>query len=131
MARQRPRVLLADDYTDLHASFERLLAPSCDVVGCVADGEDLLEQLSGLQPDVVVLDLFIPPTDGLQVCRYIKHVSPDTHVIIVSASSDTEIRAEARRAGASAFVSKLAAIDELVVAIQRLTSTSFHRFSTT
>jgi CheY-like chemotaxis protein len=131
MPSQRPRVLLADDYTDLHASFERLLAPSCDVVGCVADGDELLEQLSGLQPDVVVLDLFIPPTDGLELCRYIKHASPHTHVIIVSASSDTEIHAEALRAGASAFISKLAAIDELLPAIQRVTSTSVHRFSTT
>ena len=57
MRTPRPRVLIADDYTDLLVAFKRLLAPSCEVVGCVADGDALFESLARLQPDVIVVDL--------------------------------------------------------------------------
>jgi DNA-binding NarL/FixJ family response regulator len=119
MKSPRPRVLLADDYTDLLVAFKRLLAASCEVVGCVADGDALLETMARLQPDVLVVDLFMPPSSGLEMCRHIKHVSPDTAVIIVSASTDAEVAKEALRAGASEFVSKAAAASDLVPAIQR------------
>ena len=119
MRTPRPRVLVADDYTDLLVAFKRLLEPSCEVVGCVADGDALFASLARLQPDVIVVDLFIPPSTGLELCRHIKHVAPETLAIIVSASTDAEIAKEALRAGASAFVNKAAAVDELVPAIQR------------
>jgi two-component system NarL family response regulator len=123
MRNLRPRVLVADDYADLLAAFKRLLAPSCEVVGCVADGDALFESMARLQPDVVVVDLWIPPDSGLEICRRIKHVAPETLVIIVSASSDPDVAKEASRAGASAFVNKAAAADDLVPAIQRAMTT--------
>jgi DNA-binding NarL/FixJ family response regulator len=116
-------VLVADDYTDLLVAFKRLLAASCEVVGCVADGDALFESLARLQPDVIVVDLFIPPSDGLEICRQIKHVAPETLVIIVSASTEAEVAKEALRAGASAFVNKAAAGDDLVPAIERAMAT--------
>jgi two-component system response regulator YesN len=116
-------VLVADDYTDLLVAFKRLLAPSCEVVGCVADGDALFETMARLQPDVIVVDLFIPPSSGLEICRHIKHVAPETLVIIVSASTDAEVAQEALRAGASAFVNKAAAVDDLMPAIQRAMAT--------
>lgn len=123
MKTPRPRVLVADDYTDLLVAFKRLLEPSCEVVGCVADGDALFETLARLQPDIVVVDLFIPPSDGLEICRHIKYVAPETVVIIVSASTDADVAKEALLAGASAFVNKAAAVDELVLAIQRAMAT--------
>ena len=123
MTNPRPRVLVADDYADLLAAFKSLLAPSCEVVGCVADGNALFESMARLQPDVIVVDLFIPPDSGLEICRRIIHVAPETLVIIVSASTDAAVAEEARRAGASAFVNKAAAADDLVPAIQRAMAT--------
>jgi DNA-binding NarL/FixJ family response regulator len=123
MRSPRPRVLVADDYADLLVAFTRVLAPSCEVVGCVASGDALFETLARLQPEVVVVDLFIPPSNGLEICRYIKHVTPEVVVIIVSASTDAEVAKETLRAGASAFVNKAAAVDELVPAIQRAMAT--------
>ena len=123
MRQLRPRVLVADDYADLLATFERLLAPSCEVVGCVADGNALFESMARLQPDIVVVDLWIPPDSGLEICRRIKHVAPETLVIIVSATSDADVVKEAHRAGASAFVDKAAAADDLVPAIQQAMAT--------
>lgn len=116
-------MLIADDYTDLLVAFKRLLAPLCEVVGCVADGDALFESLARLQPDVVVVDLFIPPRTRLELCRHIKQVAPETLVIIVSASTDADVAKEALRAGASAFVNKAEAGDDLVPAIQRAMAT--------
>jgi DNA-binding NarL/FixJ family response regulator len=112
-------VLLADDYTELLATFERMLAPSCDVVGSVADGAALLEAATRLRPDVIVVDLFIPPSNGFEICRQIKHIAPTTQVIIVSASADADLIKEALRAGAAAFVAKFRAGDDLLPAIHR------------
>ena len=115
----RPRVLMADDYKDLLGAFERLLSPSCDVVGCVSDGDALFEAMGRLQPHVIVLDVYMPPTNGFEICREIKRRSPATAVIIVSAAPDRDVREQAIEAGASAFVAKGAAIDDLLPAIKR------------
>ena len=72
---------------------------------------------------MVVVDLFIPPSSGLEICRHIKQVAPETLVIIMSASTEAEVAKEALRAGASAFVNKAAAGDDLVPAIQRAMAT--------
>jgi DNA-binding NarL/FixJ family response regulator len=110
--------LLADDYMELLKTFERLLAPACDVVGCVADDHALLEATTRLQPDVVVLDLFMRSRNGLEMCRDIKRVVPETQVVIMSAYTDQNVWREALRAGASAFVAKLSAANDLLPAIQ-------------
>ena len=115
----RPRVLMADDYRDLLSAFERLLAPACDVVGCVSDGDALFEAMASMKPDVIVLDVFMPPTNGFEICREIKRLAPSTVVIIVSAAPDRDVREQSLQAGASAFVAKGAAIDDLLPAIKR------------
>ena len=115
----RPRVLLADDYPDLLNAYKRLLSPSCDVVACVTSGAAVFEAVETLRPHVVVLDLFIRPGNGLEICRDLKQVSPETAVIIVSASDEADVGKQAIEAGASAFVSKLSAVDDLWPAIQR------------
>ena len=116
-------MLLADDYPDLLAAFRRLLTPACDVVGCVTDGTALCEAMATLQPDVIVVDLFIPPSDGFEICRHLKQVAPETPVIIFSASIDAEVGKKALRAGASAFVAKMSAVEDLLPAIHRATAT--------
>jgi CheY-like chemotaxis protein len=119
MNRPRPRVLLADDYPELLAIFERWLTPSYDVVGCVTDGTALIDAAARLQPDVIVTDLFMHRSNGLEACRRIKATLPAAKIIIVSVTADIDITDEALRAGASAFVSKIRAADELLPAIQR------------
>ena len=120
---RRPRVLVADDYPDLLVAFKRLLAPSCDIVGSVADGTALCETMAALQPDVIVVDLFIPPSNGLEICHHIRQVAPGTPVIIVSGSIDADVRKQALRAGAFAFVTKMSAGEDLLPAIHRATAT--------
>lgn len=118
----RPRVLLADDYVGLLTAWRRLLEPTCDVVGCVRDGRELLEAANTLKPDVVIADLSMPEVNGLDACRHINRTLPDTKIIMVTAGGDQWVARAAFRAGASAFVLKHTAADDLLLAIDRVLS---------
>jgi DNA-binding NarL/FixJ family response regulator len=114
----KPRVLLADDYVALLTAWRRLLEPSCEVVGSVRNGRALLEAATELSPDVIVADLSMPEVNGLDACRQIKLASPQTKVVLVTAGGDEWVARAAFRAGASAFVLKHSAADDLLTAIQ-------------
>ena len=117
MSHPAPRVLLADDYEDMLTTFEWLLEHSCTIVGRVGDSQSLVDTARRLRPDVIIADLFMRPGNGLDACRDLKALLPDTKVILVSADDDPAIRTEAMRAGASAFVSKIRAAEELLPAV--------------
>lgn len=116
----RPRVLLADDYPAMVTAVSRLLSLDCEVVGTVEDGSALLQAVQRLQPDIVVLDLNLPDLSGLEACRQITDAYPQTKVIVFTAVTDPEIRQRSLAVGASAFVSKLGPVNELLSAIKRL-----------
>jgi len=114
-----PRVLLADDNEGIRNAFTRLLESSCDVVGHVSNGAQLLETIELLRPNVVVLDLKMPGIDGLRTCRQMKTTAPDVEVIVCTADDDPSLRGAAVEAGASAFVSKFRAGEDLAAAVLR------------
>ena len=97
----------------------RLLALDCEIVGSVADGSALLQEAQRLQPDVIVLDVNLPNVHSLEACRAITRVHPTTKVIMFTAMADPAVSQAFFGAGASAFVSKLAAGD-LLSTIKRL-----------
>jgi DNA-binding NarL/FixJ family response regulator len=97
----------------------RLLALDCEIVGSVADGSALLEAAQRLQPDVIVLDVNLPNIHSLEACREITRVNPTTTVIMFTAMDAPAVRQAFFAAGASAFVSKMAAGD-LLSTIKRL-----------
>ena len=114
----RPRVLLADDYPRLIAAINRLLGEnSCEVVGTATDGVQLLEEAVRLQPDVVLLDLFMPKLNGLDACLELARVLPQAKIVVLTADADPDIRRAALTAGASAVVDKLAIATDLLPAI--------------
>lgn len=115
----RPRVLLADDHAGILAALQRMLEPSCDIVGRVTDGAAALEAATRLKPDVVVLDLTLPEMNGLDACRQIKNVVPQTRVVVLTATDDAEIEKKAISVGASAFVLKYSLPDSLLKAIRK------------
>jgi DNA-binding NarL/FixJ family response regulator len=116
----RPRVLLADDYPGMVTAVARLLSLDCEVVGTVADASALLESAQRLQPDLIVLDLNLPDLSGLEVCRQITQAHPQTKIIVFTAVTDPEVRQRSLAVGASAFVSKLGPVTDLLAAIKRL-----------
>lgn len=114
----RPRVLLADDHRFLREAFGRLLEPECEVVGLVGDGRALLELAPQLRPDVVVLDIAMPQLNGLDAARQLVRVLPETKLVFLTMNEDPEMAAEAFRVGASGYLLKNSAADELLQAIR-------------
>lgn len=120
MHKKRPRILLADDHPGILSAFQRMLEPDCEVVGIVKNGRDIIDAVENLKPEVVVLDLSLPIINGLQACKQIKAVAPQTRVVIVSVADDADITREALRLGASAFMLKNVAASELLPTIDKL-----------
>ena len=93
-----PRAVIADDEPALRADLERLLAdawPELVVAASVGDGAAALEAFTRLQPDVVFLDIRMPPPSGLEVAR---RVGPDTAVVFVTAYDEHAVEAFERAA---------------------------------
>jgi DNA-binding NarL/FixJ family response regulator len=103
---RKPRVVLVDDHPPVLAALGRMLRRYCDVVASVSTGCEAVEAVTRLRPDVLVADLMMPDIDGLEVCRRVKRLVPETAVVIITASDDNAVRAAALRDGASAFMPK-------------------------
>jgi DNA-binding NarL/FixJ family response regulator len=117
---RRPRVVIVDDFPPLLEALARMLRLCCDVVAGVSTGCDAVDAVSRLRPDILVADLMLPDIDGLEVCRRVKQLLPQTAVIIITAADDTAIEAAALRAGAAAFVPKHLAAQTLAHTIERV-----------
>ncbi len=116
----RPRVLLADDHALVLGAFEKLLSGDCDIVGQVSDGRALVEAAGELRPDVIVLDISMPLLNGLEAARQIKLKGRDVKLVFLTMNEDTDLAAEAFRAGASAYLLKRSAASELMTAIREV-----------
>jgi DNA-binding NarL/FixJ family response regulator len=113
-----PRLLLADDHSLLLDAFKTLLTPSCDIVGTVTDGRQLLAEAPRLKPDVIVLDMAMPVLNGLDAGRRLKQIIPATKLIYLTVNQDPDIADEAFRIGASGYLLKTSAGRELFHAIE-------------
>lgn len=120
--KEKLRVILADDHTILRDGVRALLAnePDIDVVGEASDGYEVLEQASRLAPDVVVMDMVMPRMDGLAATREVKRRHPEIRILILSMYDDDEYVQQVIKAGASGYVLKRAAADDLVRAIREV-----------
>jgi DNA-binding NarL/FixJ family response regulator len=116
----RPRILLADDHLMLLDAFKAMLEPEWDVVGTVVDGRTLLEECSRLHPDVVVLDIAMPLLNGLDAGRQLKAQRRSVKLIYLTMNPDPDLASEALRLGASGYVLKSSAAQELKQAIQEV-----------
>src|SRR6187397_1461363 len=114
----RPRILLADDHTLLLDAFKALLEPEFDVVATVVDGRTLLDECARLHPDVVLLDIAMPLLNGLDAGRQLKAQRKSVKLIYLTMNPDPDIAGEALRLGASGYVLKSSAAQELKQAIQ-------------
>jgi DNA-binding NarL/FixJ family response regulator len=116
--RVKPRVLLADDHAALREVLGHLLAAATDLVGQVSDGRQLVDTARRLSPDIVVTDMAMPEMSGLDAMRQLKAEGSTARFIVLTVDRDPRVAAEAIRAGASAYVFKHAAGDELLDAIR-------------
>jgi DNA-binding NarL/FixJ family response regulator len=112
------RLMLADDHTILVEAFRKLLEPHYDVVGTVSDGRALLEIAPQLNPDVVIVDIGMPLMNGLEAGLRLKQQMPSVKLIFLTMNEDPDLAVEAMRSGASGYLLKSSAAEELLRAIQ-------------
>ena len=114
------RVLLADDHVVVREGLKRLIEgqPDIGVVGEAVDGAQAIEQACGLKPDVVVMDVSMRPVGGAQATRAIKQQCPEVRVVALTVHEDKSYAHELLEAGASGYVLKRAAGEELIGAIR-------------
>ena len=115
-------VLLADDHTLVRDALCYLLEAQGDIkiVATAADGQEAVEHARRLCPDVVVLDISMPRMDGLEAARQICGMCANTRIVMLTIYHTAEHVQHALQAGASGFVLKDAAGQELVAAVRAL-----------
>src|SRR5947199_7905201 len=113
-------VLLADDHTVVRQGLRALLEAEEDVsvVGEAENGRQAVQMTKRLQPDVVVMDIAMPSLNGLEATRQISRESPKSKVLILSSYSDDEYVQQLTDAGASGYLVKQTAAQDLVTAIR-------------
>jgi DNA-binding NarL/FixJ family response regulator len=118
------RVLVADDQTVVREGIVMLLGllPGIEVVGAAGDGEEAVELVAELAPDVVLMDLRMPRCDGVEATRRIRTEYPGTQVVVLTTFADDESLFPALKAGARGYLTKDAGGDEIVRAVQSVLS---------
>ncbi len=114
------KVLLAEDHTIVRKGLRSLLDNETEiqVVGEAEDGQQAVQKAVQMLPDVVVMDITMPVLNGLEATRQIKKLCPQIKVVILTVHSTEEHIFQTLRAGASAYVVKQGAVNELIEAIQ-------------
>jgi len=115
------RVLVVDDHPVVREGLASLLgrAGFC-VVGEAADAQTALELAAKSRPDLAVVDVALPGISGLELCRRFRRRFPEMKVVLLSMFDEPEWRAEAARAGASAYLLKDLSAQELLEALRRV-----------
>jgi DNA-binding NarL/FixJ family response regulator len=113
----RPRVLLAEDYSGVADALKSLLEPDFDLVGVVEDGLALIEAAKRLQPDIIVADISMPRLDGLSALAELKKENPQVKVVFTTMYGEPAYARLALKAGACGYVVKHSAWSELIPAI--------------
>ena len=117
-------VLLVDDHTVVRQGLRALFKSNqgFDVVGEANNGRNAIELCNLTEPDVVVMDIRMPDLNGIDATRQILSAHPNTKVIALSAQSDHNTAREMIRAGATGFILKDSAFEELIQAIGFITA---------
>jgi two-component system response regulator DegU len=112
-------VVIADDHRLIRDSLHQILSreDSIRIVGEAATGPETIEIISELEPDVVLLDHFMPGTNGVDIIRPIIETSPLIKILLLTLSMDESVIFEALKAGAKGYISKDAGIPELIKAV--------------
>ena len=114
------RILVTDDHTMIRDGICAVLSlqRDMDVVGEAVNGQEAIEKVKRLMPDVVLMDIVMPVMSGLEATRRITQEVPDTRVLILTQYDEEENMFVAKQAGAQGFIPKRAASSELLSGIR-------------
>ena len=116
------QVLLADDHAIVRAGLKELLEDTGDiqVAGEATNGQEVMAQIRARDFDVAVLDMTMPGRSGLELIKQVKDEKPRLRILVLTMHSEEQYAVRALKAGASGYLTKEAAADQLVAAIRRI-----------
>ncbi|MFC7330435.1 response regulator [Marinactinospora rubrisoli] len=116
------RVLVVDDHAFFRRGLVSVLAEEADidVVGEAGDGEQAIRQAGDLRPDVVLMDVRMPRTSGIDACTGIKDAVPSAKIVMLTISDEEEDLFDALKAGATGYLLKTISVDELPDAVRAI-----------
>ena len=114
------RVVLAEDHTLVRKGLKAILSgyPNIEVIGEASDGREAVQLAETLHPHVVVIDINMPGLNGLEATDRIKHRCPDVRILVLSMHANEEYVLQVLRSGASGYLLKDSATEELVKGIE-------------
>lgn len=116
------RVLLSDDHAFVRRGLRTILEATeqYDVCGEAGDGKQTLELAMQLAPDILILDITMPPPNGLEVAAQLRKSLPQTKILMITIHDSEEMLRAAAAAGASGYLLKSDAEELLMIALGRL-----------
>lgn len=114
------RVLIVDDHEIVRSGMKMMLEneSQLELIGECENGQQAIEKAQMLQPDVIIMDITMPEMNGIEATRQIKEKMPDIAVLAMTVHEDSDYFFEMLKAGASGYVPKRVASDELLRAIE-------------
>ncbi len=124
------KLLIADDHAVVRQGIRQILsdAPEVHIVAEAANGAEALELMRQSDVDVVLLDLSMPGLNGLDVVRQVRHDRPAVRILVLSVHPEEQYAVRVMKAGASGYLSKASAPEELISALRCIASG--HRYVT-
>jgi DNA-binding NarL/FixJ family response regulator len=122
------RILVADDHAIVREGLKQIIARHADlaVAGEAANGNDVLRLVREQEWDVLVTDMSMPGRNGLELIKLVKQARPQLPVLVLSMYDEEQYAVRAIRAGASGYLNKESASDQLVVAIRKIAAGGVH-----
>jgi two-component system, NarL family, response regulator DevR len=116
----KQRILLVDDHEVVRLGLKALLDHhgQFEVVGEAATAKEALEQVARLHPDIVLMDIRLPGTSGIEACEEVVKQFPETRVVMLTSYAEDEMLFSAIRAGASGYILKQIGGEDLVRALE-------------
>lgn len=123
----RIKVMIVDDHAIVREGIAEVLEQAGDfeVVGQAGDGEEAVNMVHKLRPDVVIMDILMPVKDGIAACRDIAAALPDTRVLMLTASNRHGAIVEAVHAGAMGYLQKFSGKEMLLSTVREVAAGEF------
>jgi DNA-binding NarL/FixJ family response regulator len=124
---ERMRILIVDDHALFRVGMRQIIErePDVEVVGEAEDSRGALDAALATDPDVILMDLSLPPPGGIETTQRIKKEMPATAIVVLAVDEDEDALFDAIKAGAAAFILKDIAPEDLVAIVRRVAAGEF------